>query len=185
MSYSELESLNFKRWKKGKETNTFWLKLILAGVANSSPLSHKWQSCGPCKYILKPCGQVSIKTTEEPNHRQAYISGFMPQKLPQMFWTALWSLEVATFSDHLLSTCTPIICCFDLIASSLDFEKNFLCREICCCCRDENQSSSVGLSQTCQFFYFFLVTKLFSMGGKKSSTRVQKRPRNLKRTEKN
>lgn len=135
VSYSELESLNFKRWKKGKETNTFWLKLILAGVPSSQP----------CKSLVAKLSttQTHPKTLQASFYQNHWWAKpdtclhFMPWKLPQMFWIASWSLEVLIFSGHLLSNCMPIICCV-LVTSALDFENNFACREICCCCRPKN-----------------------------------------------
>lgn len=150
-----LKALTSKGGRKGKRQTHSGLRWFLLEYPTPCPESHKWQSWRPCKYILKPCRQVSIKTTDESNHRHAYISGSMPRKLPQMFWIASWSLEVLIFSGHLLSTYISIICCFVLIASSLDFEKYFLCREIYCCSCDQKKSSSMGLSQSCNYFFFF------------------------------
>jgi len=49
-----------------------------------SPVSHKRQSWGLCKHILKP-RQVSSNNADELNQRHAYISGSIGQNLSQIF----------------------------------------------------------------------------------------------------
>lgn len=89
VSYSELESLNFKRWKKGKETNTFWLKLILAGVPSSQP----------CKSLV-----AKLSTTQ--TH---------PKTLQASFYQNHWWAKPKTclhFRFHALKVATNVLNCF-------------------------------------------------------------------------